>query len=53
MNEALSKHVFGTVLPRMGLLCRAGNYPSNSDSATLRAMTGCEGESAVMLFVFS
>ena len=35
----------------MGLLCRAGVYPSNWDGAALRAMTGPEGESAVMLFV--
>jgi hypothetical protein len=51
MFEALSKHVFGTVLPGMGLLCRAGNHLSNSDCAALRAMTGSEGERAVRLFV--
>ena len=44
--------VFGIVLLRMGLLCRADDYISNLDCAALRAMTGSEGESAVMIFVF-
>ncbi|MEI6141167.1 MAG: hypothetical protein WCP85_18000 [Mariniphaga sp.] len=44
-------NVFGTVLLSLGLLCRAGDHLSNSDCAALRAMTGPEGESAVMLFV--
>jgi len=43
--------VCGIVLLSLGLLCRADDYPSNSDCAALRAMTGHEGESAVMLFV--
>ena len=34
--------VSGTVLLRMGLLCRAGDSVSNLDSAALRAMTGPE-----------
>ena len=34
------------------LLSRAGDYPSNSDCAALRAMTGLKDESAVMLFGF-
>ena len=37
----------------MGLLCRAGNYPSNYDCTALRAMTGHEGDGAVILFVVS
>ena len=45
------EHCFGKVLLSMGLLCRAGVYPSNLDCAALRAMTGTEGESAVRLFV--
>ena len=48
---AIRNIVFGTVLLSLGLLCRASNHPSNSDCAALRAMTGHEGESAVMLFV--
>jgi len=36
----------------MGLLWSAGDYLSNSECAALRAMTGSEGESAVMLFLF-
>ena len=48
----IKKNVFGTVLHWMVLLCRADNYPSNKDCAALRAMTGSEGESAVMLFLF-
>ena len=43
--------VSGTVLLRMGLLCRAGVYHSNLDCAALRTMTVPERESAVMLFV--
>ena len=46
----LQNIVFGTVLLRMRLLCRAGDYLSNLDCAALRAMTGPEGESAVILF---
>jgi hypothetical protein len=34
----------------MGLLCRADDWVSNLECAALRAMTGLEGESAVMLF---
>ena len=48
---AIYNNVFGTVLLSLGLLCRADNYLSNLDCAALRAMTGHEGESAVMLFV--
>ena len=51
-------NVFGTVLLRMGLLFRwigtsrrAHNYLSNSDCATLRAMTDTEWEGAIMLFL--
>jgi len=44
-------NVFGIVLLSMGLLCRAGVYLSNIDCVALRAMTGHEGESAVILFV--
>ncbi len=40
---------FGTVLLSLRLLCRAGDYVSNLDCAALRAMTGHEGVSAVML----
>ncbi len=35
----------------MGLLWIADDYASNLDCAALRAMTGPEWESAVMLFV--
>ena len=48
--STFQNNVFGKVLLRMGLLCRAHNYLSNLDCAALRAMTGSEGESAVMLF---
>jgi len=41
------------VLLCLGLLCRADDYPSDLDCAALRAMTGPEVESAVMLFVIS
>ncbi|MEI6138456.1 MAG: hypothetical protein WCP85_04290 [Mariniphaga sp.] len=41
---------FGTVLLSFGLLWSAHNSLSNLDCAALRAMTGPEGESAVMLF---
>jgi len=51
MFEALSKHCFWHLLHCLGLLCRAGVYPSNLDYAALRAMTGRDGEGAVMLFV--
>ena len=34
-----------------GTSSRADHYVSNLDCAALRAMTGREGESAVMLFV--
>ena len=34
----------------LGLLWGADNYFSNLDCAALRAMTGTEGDSAVMLF---
>jgi hypothetical protein len=50
VRGAIHNNVFGTVLLRMRLLCRAGDYLSNLDCAALRAMTGSEGESAVMLF---
>ena len=43
---------FGTVLPSLGLLWSADVNPSNSDCAALRAMTGHERESAVILLVF-
>ena len=43
--------VFGIVLHSLGLLCRADDYLSNLECPALRAMTGHEGESAVMLFV--
>jgi len=39
------------VLLSLGLLCRTVDYLSNLDFAALRAMTGPEGEGAVMLFV--
>ena len=42
----LQNIVSGFVLHSLGLLCRAGDYLSNSDCAALRAMTGPEGESA-------
>ena len=45
------EHVFGIVLLRLGLLCRAGDSISNVDCAALRAMIAYEGESAVRLFV--
>jgi hypothetical protein len=44
-------NVFGTVLLRMGLLCRADDYVSEVDCAALRAMTITEDESADILFV--
>ncbi len=36
------EHVFGTVLLRMGLLCRADDYVSEVNRAALRAMTDYE-----------
>lgn len=47
----LLKHFFRIVLQSLGLLWSVGAYPSNSDCAALHAMTGSEGESAVMMFV--
>ena len=44
-------NVFGIMLLNMGLLCRAENHLSNLDCAILRAMTGPEWESAVILYV--
>ena len=41
---------FGTLLLRMGLLCRADTYHSNYVCAALRAMTGPEWKSAFILF---
>ena len=38
------------MLLSLRLLCRADDYPSNLDRAALRAMTGLDGEGAVMLF---
>ena len=51
VGGAIQNIVFGTVLLRMGLLCRADDYVSNLNCAALRAMTGYERESAVILFV--
>jgi hypothetical protein len=45
------KFVFSRVLLCLGLLCRADNHLSNLECTALRAMTGTEDESAVMLFV--
>ncbi len=39
------------VLLSLGLLCRADDHLSNLDCTALRAMTGHEEESAVMMFV--
>ena len=50
VGGAIQDIVFGTVLLSLGLLWSADVNPSNSDCAALRAMTGSEGESAVMLF---
>ena len=57
VGDAIQNNVFGTVLLSLGLLFRwigtsrrADNYLSNLDCEALRAMTGSEGESAVMLF---
>jgi len=41
----------GLLFRRVGTSCRADDYVSEVDCAALRAMTGLEGESAVMLFV--
>ncbi len=51
VGDLVRNIVFWIVLLSFGLLCRAGNYPPNSDCAALRAMTGSDLESAVMLFV--
>ena len=47
----LQNIVFGIMLLSLGLLCRAEDQVSNLYCAALRAMTGPECESAVMLFV--
>ena len=49
-SKHFQNNVFGTLLLRMGLLCRADDYVSYLDRAALRAMTGPKGESAVILF---
>ena len=48
---AIQNNVFGTVLLSLRLLWSADVNPSNSDCATLRAMTSPERESAVILFL--
>ena len=51
---SIQNFVFGIVLLSLRLLCRADGYVSGVDCAALRAMTGLEGECAVMLFgIFS
>ena len=47
---AIQNNVFGTVLLRMGLLCRADDCVSNLDCAALRAMTVPKCVSADALF---
>ena len=42
-------NIAGTVLLSLRLLLSAGDYVSNLDCTALRAMTGPERESAVML----
>jgi hypothetical protein len=42
VGGAIQNNVFGPVLLSLGLRCRAGDYPSNSDCVALRAMTGLE-----------
>jgi hypothetical protein len=48
--DAIQIIVFGTALLRMGLLWSADNYLSNLVCSAHRALTGHEGESAVMWF---
>ena len=50
VGGAIQNSAFGTVLLSLRLLCRASDYVSKLDCSALRAMTGAERESAVMLF---
>jgi hypothetical protein len=42
VRGVIQNNVFKIVLLSLGLLCRAGDYLSNSDYAALRAMTNLE-----------